>query len=395
MTPDKMQSSRFELKYVIDEATALRMRDFVRCYLDPDEYARKRPDFSYPVHSIYLDSDELYTYWTTKNGDRNRFKLRVRFYDDDPRSPVFFEIKRRSNNCILKQRCAVRRAAAACILMGQLPLAEDLVAPSPKHFLTIHNFIRLMELIHAKPKAHVAYLREAYVPRDSNAARLTFDRNVRSEAVSTLHLSTAMRHPVTLWGKSVVLELKFTDRFPNWFGELVRIFGVFQRGAAKYADGITLLGERRPRTTLAPVSLRPWSESHTISCRPKRLPIRWGDTSWPARPAWARWWPGRSAVPGDRANHSMKNLSLHSPARFGRGSTLFFHFYIMVVHEFGTDHLGRTWSPYEAIEPPAAFRHDGERARGVLQFVPLAHEAVGPLESGGPRPLNDRHSIDG
>ena len=61
MTPDKMQSSRFELKYVIDEATALRMRDFVRCYLDPDEYARKRPDFSYPVHSIYLDSDEIYT----------------------------------------------------------------------------------------------------------------------------------------------------------------------------------------------------------------------------------------------------------------------------------------------------------------------------------------------
>lgn len=89
MTPDKMQSSRFELKYVIDEATALRMRDFARCYLDPDQYARKQPDFSYPVHSIYLDSDDLYTYRTTTNGDRNRFKLRVRFYDDDPRNPVF------------------------------------------------------------------------------------------------------------------------------------------------------------------------------------------------------------------------------------------------------------------------------------------------------------------
>lgn len=304
MTPDKMQSSRFELKYVIDETTALRMRDFARCYLDPDEYARKQPDFSYPVHSTYLDSDDLYTYRTTTNGDRNRFKLRVRFYDDDPRSPVFFEIKRRSNNCILKQRCAVRRPAAARILTGQFPLAEDLVSPSPKHFLAIHNFIRLMELIQAKPKVHVAYLREAYVPRDGNAARLTFDRNVRSEAVAWLHLSTAMRHPVTIWGKAVVLELKFTDRFPNWFGELVRIFGVFQRGAAKYADGITLLGERKPWPTLAPVGLRSWPECQTFRCRPKRLSIRWGAASWPTRPAWARWSPGGSAASRDRANHT-------------------------------------------------------------------------------------------
>lgn len=303
MTPDKMQSSRFELKYVIDEATALRMRDFARCYLDPDEYARKQPDFSYPVHSIYLDSDDLYTYRTTTNGDRNRFKLRVRFYDDDPRNPVFFEIKRRSNNCILKQRCAVRRPAAARILTGQFPLAEDLVSPSPKHFLAIHNFVRLMELIQAKPQVHVAYLREAYVPRDGNAARLTFDRNVRSEAVSSLHLSTAMRHPVTIWGKAVVLELKFTDRFPNWFGELVRVFGVFQRGAAKYADGIALIGERKPWPTLATVGQRAWPESQTSGYRPKPLPIRWEDTSWPLRPAWMRWFPSRSAEPGDCADY--------------------------------------------------------------------------------------------
>lgn len=303
MTPDKMQSSRFELKYVIDEATALRMRDFARCYLDPDEYARQQPDFSYPVHSIYLDSDDLYTYRTTTNGDRNRFKLRVRFYDDDPRTPVFFEIKRRSNNCILKQRCAVRRPAAARILTGQFPLAEDLVSPSPKHFQAIHNFIRLMELIQAKPKVHVAYLREAYVPRDGNAARLTFDRNVRSEAVSALQLSTAMRHPVALWGKAVVLELKFTDRFPNWFGELVRIFGVFQRGAAKYADGITLIGERRPWPTLAPVDLRLWPVSQTSGYRPKPLPIRWKNIFSPLRPAWMRWFPGRSAEPGAPADN--------------------------------------------------------------------------------------------
>ena len=43
-----------------------------------------------------------------------------------------------------------------------------------------------------------------------------------------------------------MLELKFTDRFPLWFNELVRGFGLRQCGAAKYADGVTLLSGHLP-----------------------------------------------------------------------------------------------------------------------------------------------------
>jgi hypothetical protein len=42
----------------------------------------------------------------------------------------------------------------------------------------------------------------------------------------------------------VILELKFTNRFPNWFRELVRMADVTQTGAAKYVSGISLLGHR-------------------------------------------------------------------------------------------------------------------------------------------------------
>ena len=43
----------------------------------------------------------------------------------------------------------------------------------------------------------------------------------------------------------MVLELKFTNRFPDWFADLVRVFGLRQCGAAKYVDGAALLGENR------------------------------------------------------------------------------------------------------------------------------------------------------
>jgi hypothetical protein len=52
-----------------------------------------------------------------------------------------------------------------------------------------------------------------------------------------------MDRPFCVFGKSVVLELKFTGRFPDWFGELVRTFNLHQTSAAKYADGVALMGE--------------------------------------------------------------------------------------------------------------------------------------------------------
>jgi len=111
MRADRMQQSRFELKYLINETMAERVRDFVRCYLSMDEFSVGKPNYSYPVHSLYLDSDNLEIYWRTINGDKNRYKLRLRYYSDNPKSPVFFEIKRRMNNCNLKQRGGVRRDA--------------------------------------------------------------------------------------------------------------------------------------------------------------------------------------------------------------------------------------------------------------------------------------------
>ena len=104
-----MQQQRFELKYLIPEETALLVRDFVRSYLEMDELHVGQPNYSYPVHSLYLDSQELRLYWDTINGNKNRFKLRLRYYSTNPDTPVFFEIKRRMNNCILKQRGGVRQ----------------------------------------------------------------------------------------------------------------------------------------------------------------------------------------------------------------------------------------------------------------------------------------------
>jgi SPX domain protein involved in polyphosphate accumulation len=109
METDRLQLQRFELKYVVPESLACAARDFVRSYLRLDEHGAGKPQFSYPVHSVYLDSPDLALYRQTENGDKNRYKLRIRFYNESADTPVFFEIKRRADEAISKQRCATNR----------------------------------------------------------------------------------------------------------------------------------------------------------------------------------------------------------------------------------------------------------------------------------------------
>ena len=239
---DKLQSQRFELKYIIEERLALSIRDWVRSYLVPDEFSARFPNFSYPVHSLYLDSPDLKLYHSTINGDKNRYKLRLRFYNDDPKAPVFFEIKRRMNNVIAKQRSAVRPDAVQRLLGGHLPELIDLVLPSPRKLVALQHFCQLISDLAAQPRTHVAYLREAWVSEHDNSVRVTMDREVHTETSPGVKLSTRLANPVSVFGDLVVLELKFTGRFPDWFREMVRVFGLTQCGAAKYADGVTRMG---------------------------------------------------------------------------------------------------------------------------------------------------------
>tara|TARA_Y100000746_G_scaffold73574_1_gene61687 strand:+ start:19441 stop:20283 length:843 start_codon:yes stop_codon:yes gene_type:complete len=247
---DNLQRQRYEHKYIIREDVALAVRDFVSSYLEIDSFGATQPNLSYPVHSLYLDSPDMRLYQTTINGDKNRYKLRIRFYEDRPKAPVFFEIKRRTDNTISKQRGGIKREALDQVVSGQLPLPEHMASDDPGHRAAIEQFIHHMKELNASPKAHVAYYREAWISSGDNSVRVTMDRETRIEVEPTYRMITGINNPNYVFGNNIVLELKFTNRYPDWFRELVRIFGLAQCGAAKYVDGVTLIGESKVRMSL-------------------------------------------------------------------------------------------------------------------------------------------------
>jgi hypothetical protein len=232
------------MKYLVTESTAQAVRRFAACYLQPDDFAATQPDNAYPVHSLYLDSPDLTTYQAVQTGERNRFKLRIRYYTDQD-DAVYFEIKRRTNDTIHKLRAKVRRDAVDDLLAWRPPMMSHLVKPDVKQFFALQEFCRLMHTLGATPRSHVAYSREAWMSPENNSMRITYDRQVQCEPEFESSLLTRLDRPVTPFGNSVVLELKFVDRLPNWCIEMVQLFSLRRGGAPKYAQGVVLLGEER------------------------------------------------------------------------------------------------------------------------------------------------------
>jgi hypothetical protein len=240
-TQSKMLACRFENKYIVSESRARKIYEFVRCYLEPDQFTPEGLTHGYPVHSLYLDSADLHTCNATLQGHKNRFKLRVRFYDEDESRPVFFEIKRRDGVVILKQRALVHRCYVDELLSGASPIREYLYRNDVKNWKALFEFCRLRDLLEARPAAYTSYLRAGYEPSGNNNVRVTFDRQIRAGRF-TGKLSALN---VELWPMvavpGVVLELKFTDRFPNWMHELTQLFDLKRGSMPKYVECVTLL----------------------------------------------------------------------------------------------------------------------------------------------------------
>lgn len=234
--PDRTLACRYELKYHITETQAEAISEFVRPFVQLDRYCKLQPSRDYPIVSLYLDSGELLLCRESLAGCKNRFKLRIRSYTDEPEYPRFFEIKRRVNTVIMKSRARVMDSDVETLLAG-LPLP-------PQNYTADVDAINQFQLyasnIRARPTVLVRYVRQAYEGYDRNRVRVTFDRglayNITNKAQVRLGGRGWQRNPFTVGG--VILEIKFTDRYPPWLGRLVRQFGLRARSISKYASSL-------------------------------------------------------------------------------------------------------------------------------------------------------------
>jgi SPX domain protein involved in polyphosphate accumulation len=238
MPAGKAFSGRCEHKYLVSEVTAVALRGCVAAYLAPDRYMPTGEAKGYHVHSLYLDSPWFDLYRHTNEGIKNRYKLRMRFYDEAPEAHVFLEIKTRTTESIHKLRASVSKASAESLLKGNHLGSPDLINATERSEIALEEFNNRVANISARGSAFVSYRREAYMSLDGEEARVTFDRHITGipyDPAQGLGLST---EGVAVFPEEVVVELKFAGQLPNWMRELVRDFGLQRTAFPKYVHAV-------------------------------------------------------------------------------------------------------------------------------------------------------------
>ncbi len=233
---DRILWPRYEIKYRISESKAAAVAQFIKPYLHLDHYCKLQPSGRYPIVSLYLDSENLQLCWESLTGQKNRFKLRIRSYTDDPDYPRFFELKRRMNAIIIKDRTRVMPCSVAPLISG-LSLPPQNISNDGK---TLKQFQLYMTSIGAGPVIQVRYFRQAYEGDSDNRVRVTFDRGLCYKVTGAPEVAFNGRgwqhHSISLGG--VILEIKFTGAYPAWISQMVKYFDLRQQPISKYVTSV-------------------------------------------------------------------------------------------------------------------------------------------------------------
>jgi VTC domain len=215
-----------ELKFVITPALAEQIRDWVQPRLAPDPHASGRAGDSYPITSLYYDTEQFDVFH--RRGSYGRSKLRIRRYGAGV--VVFLERKLKTRGLLTKRRSIVRLSE-----LGRLASAE------PQRGWAGYWFQRRVRARSLAPVCRISYERTARVAMTHDGPiRLTLDTDVRAAPVSGLGFGDEAGRPIL--EERTILELKFLHSLPAVFKNLVEEFLLDPQPFSKYRQAAASLG---------------------------------------------------------------------------------------------------------------------------------------------------------
>jgi VTC domain-containing protein len=224
--------SRFEYKFRIPELKARLIAKEIRPFMLLDSWVAARNETSYLISSLYLDSPDYYCYKSTDQGEKNRFKLRIRWYGQELCDPVFLEEKRRATDAISKVRVRIKKEAVERLLNHGKGLCEDdVIAKSPQCHAAAAHLLHQIRSIRATPSCVVRYTREAYDAKEGNSLRITLDRSL---FVSPVARNLNWSSDISVQYDATILEIKFRHTIPGWLANMVRRHHLYRESVPKY-----------------------------------------------------------------------------------------------------------------------------------------------------------------
>lgn len=250
---------RLEMKYVLPERRVPQLLGLIRPHVTLDPFLAKLDRPAYPVTSMYFDSFDLQSLFAKEAGWLSRRRIRLRTYADafEPGATAFFEIKRRHDFLVSKDRLPLTLHADDGHIVRPVSLRRLLEMARGDDPAVREEAVVLDAWFSLQPTAVVAYDREAYISRTDPELRITVDRALRG---SWNPRALKQRAPLRLCGvhptlprlmaygshnsrgpsplranEWVVLELKFASAIPAWLHQAIMTMNLERSAYSKYA----------------------------------------------------------------------------------------------------------------------------------------------------------------
>ena len=228
---------RFEFKYFLDKTMADRMIPELLNYMEWDPFVGDKE--YYECHSLYFDNQNLKCYHEKIDGILNRKKVRIRSYrrDFSESDSLFFEIKRKSGEVVLKDREIFSGKSLDAFIENPFVLLKEKEGDS--------SFLNelIFETTHhqMKPTCLVSYKRKPFFDKLDPEFRITFDFDLEFAKPNGASFDQPYQ---AMEDEFVVMEVKFNGSLPKWFHRFMERFRLQKTESCKYCFGIdTLYGE--------------------------------------------------------------------------------------------------------------------------------------------------------
>jgi len=235
-------NSRFEFKYVLDPAQAMRARSIVARMMEHDPGESASTKGYYIVTSLYFDTPHLTDYYEKSGGLMLRKKLRARIYapSGTEETPVFLEIKKKYDMAFQKSKMRFTPLEWQDLLLGRYSalLSQD---RGERDRATLGEFLWYLLQEGRRPLFFVRYRREAY---EDEMRRITFDTHIEAARQGTLH-APSFTTRVTGEEKTI-MEVKFSSGLPGWFHAMVRELEIGRESFSKYGESIDAIASYNP-----------------------------------------------------------------------------------------------------------------------------------------------------
>lgn len=222
-----MEKYRHEYKHYISIPDFITLSGKAGYIAAPDEHMKNG---SYFVRSLYFDNLQDKALREKLNGNCDREKFRIRFYDMDE-SFIRLEKKSKRSGLCLKRSAPITREKTEQLINGDYSFLAEENDP-----LLCELYAKMSgELL--RPRLTVDYDRKAYVFPAGNV-RVTFDCNIRSdENIAAFFDPAPAAFPVPSACSAVIMEVKYDEFLPQFIADILQLEGRQAGVFSKYASG--------------------------------------------------------------------------------------------------------------------------------------------------------------